>query len=135
MSYSRAVQKEIYFSWKLVFSQPRYSQLRKLSKIQAVLNLYAPASYKFWHPNLATILKDLLEKNVFYFESYVRSFFPELFNSAELEKGLEISSGARWTNFGSAAQPSLTGDDEPSKELMESLEWSLRFVSTEMPFL
>lgn len=134
MSYSRAVRKEIYLSWKPVFSQPHYSQLRKLSKIQAVINLYAPASHKFWHPNLAIILKDLLEKDVFYLESYARDFFPELFNSAQLEKGLEMASGTGWTNFGSAAQPSLTRDDEPSKELMESLKGYLLSVFTRMPF-
>lgn len=122
MSYSSAVQKKIYLSWKPVFSQPRYSQLRKLSKIKAVINLHAPASHKFWHPNLAIILKDLLEKDVFYLEPRARDIFPELFSSAQLEKGLEMASGTKWTNFGSAAQLSLTGDDEPSKELMESLE-------------
>lgn len=133
MSYPRALQKEIYLSWKPVFSQPRYSQLRKLSKIQAVINLYAPASHKFWHPNLAIILKDLLEKNVFYLESYARDFFPELFSSAQLEKGLEMAPGTRWTNFGSAAQPSLTRNDEPSKELMESMEGYLLFVLLKCP--
>lgn len=132
MSYPRAVRQEIYLSWKPVFS-PRYSQLRKRSKIQAVINQYAPASHKFWHPNLAIILKDLLEKDVFYLESYARDFFPELFNSAQLEKGLEMASGTGWTNFGSAAQPSLTRDDEPSKELRESLEGYLLSVLTKCP--
>ena len=103
MSYSRAVRKEIYLSWKPVFSQPRYNQLRKLSKIKTVINLHAPASHKFWHPNLAVILKDLLERDAFYLESCARDFFPELFNSAQLEKGLAMVSAARWTNFDSTA--------------------------------
>ena len=85
MPYSRAVRKEIYLSWKPVFSQPRYSQLRKLSKIKAVIQLYASASHKFWHPNLAAIFKDLLEEDVFYLEFRARDFFPKLFNSAQLE--------------------------------------------------
>ena len=117
MSYSEAVRKEIYLSWKPVFSQPHYSQLRKLSKIKAVINQYAPASHKFWHPNLAAILKELLEKNVFYLDSYARDFFPELFNSAQPEKRTEMAS-----RISSTALSSLTRDDEPSKELMESLK-------------
>ena len=133
MSYSRAVRKEIYLSWKPVFSQPRYSQLRKLSKIEAVIQLYAPASHKFWHPKLAVILKDLLEENVFYFEYCARNIFPELFDSAQREKGREMAPVTGWTNFGSTAQISLTEDDGPSKELMESLDGYLHSMFT-MPF-
>ena len=62
------------------------------------------------------------KRNIFYLESYARDFFPELFHSAQLEKGLEMGSGTRWTNFNSTAQLSLIGNDEPSKELMGSLE-------------
>ena len=122
MLYNTAVRRGIYLSWKPVFSQPRYRHLRKLSKIKDVINQYAPTSHKFWHPNLAVILKELLEQDVFYFESRAKDLFPELFSSVQPEKGPEMAFGTRTPNSSLAAQPSLEGGEEPSKELRESLE-------------
>ncbi|EAQ90444.1 hypothetical protein CHGG_02379 [Chaetomium globosum CBS 148.51] len=76
----------------------------------------------FWHPNLAGILKELLEKGVFYSEYSAKELFPELFGSAQSEKNTEIASQIESTMFGCTVQASLNGDDEHSKELMESLK-------------
>ena len=121
MSYSAAVRKEIYLSWKPVFSKPRYSQLRKLAKIKEVINQYAPTSHMFWHPNLAGILKELLDQNVFYLDIYAKDHFPELFNSAQTEESPEMFSGSGKTI--STAQSPLDGNtyNEAYQELAESL--------------
>jgi hypothetical protein len=122
MSYSAAVRKEIYLSWKPVFSNPRYSQLRKLGKIKEVIDLYAPASHKFWHPNLAKILKELLEQNVFYLDIYAKDHLPEIFSSAQAKESPEMPSSSGKSI--STAQSPLDGNtcNDAYQELAESLK-------------
>jgi hypothetical protein len=65
MTFDLAVRREIYLSWKTIFIRENRWQLRKRSKIAAVVQRFAPQSHRFWHPNLVTILQSLLEQNVF----------------------------------------------------------------------
>ncbi|KAI0859965.1 hypothetical protein F4860DRAFT_481275 [Xylaria cubensis] len=112
MPYSAAVRREIYLSWKPIFSSGDNSQLRRRSKIREIVNNYAPISHKFWHPKLVDILKDLLKEHVFSSDVFAAQAFPDLFNDPKPKVGQETIS-----------KPSGMDEcDEPTEELMSSLK-------------
>ncbi|KAH7012273.1 uncharacterized protein B0I36DRAFT_256736 [Microdochium trichocladiopsis] len=86
MSYEAAVRREVYLSWKPVFTLGSNWQLRKPSKIQAVVSKYAPLHYYFWHPNIIKILGSLLEDHVFLSDEAARRVFPDIFDQVSHEK-------------------------------------------------
>ncbi|TRX91084.1 hypothetical protein FHL15_008066 [Xylaria flabelliformis] len=116
MSYSTAVRREIYLSWKPIFSRANNSQIRKRSKIQDIVNDYAPMSHRFWHPNLINILKDLLEGHVFSSDYCAAQAFPDLFHDPKPK--------ADQKTISKPAQLTFREDecDEPTRELMSSLK-------------
>ncbi|KAI0184039.1 hypothetical protein EV127DRAFT_351381 [Xylaria flabelliformis] len=73
-------------------------------------------SYKFWHPNLIDILKDLLEEHIFWSDVSAAQAFPDLFNDPKPKAGQEtVSKPAQFSS-------SVDECDEPTTELMSSLE-------------
>ncbi|KAI0147301.1 hypothetical protein GGR57DRAFT_259153 [Xylariaceae sp. FL1272] len=111
MSYSAAVRREIYLSWKPVFLIGNNSQLRKKSKIRDVVNDYAPTNYLFWHPNLINILRDLLERSVFTNEFAAADMFPDLFSKICSQPTATIP----------VASSDVDEDEETDQKLMDSL--------------
>jgi hypothetical protein len=121
MSYSAAVRREAYLSWRPIFSKGNNYQLRKRSKIQAVVNNYAPANYLFWHPNIITILEGLLQEGVFLEGSFSAKYaFPDLFGDSEPERSKAAASQA-------AACPTQSALDteklEAAEGLLDSIRW------------
>ncbi|KAI1484747.1 BTB/POZ protein [Biscogniauxia mediterranea] len=118
MEYSRARRKEVYLSWRHIFSIHENERVRNQKAIRAVIQQYRPTALRN-NRGLVEILQYLLKDGIFGSERAAAIAFPEMFNNTRARYNPET---APWTQPASSSvtQTSL-GMAGPSKELMDCM--------------
>ncbi|KAI1502473.1 hypothetical protein F5X99DRAFT_427129 [Biscogniauxia marginata] len=91
MEYSRARRKEVYLSWRRIFSIYENGRVRKQKAIRAVIQQYRPTALRN-NRGLVEILQYLLKDGIFESELAAVIAFPELFNNNRAKNNLETAS-------------------------------------------